>query len=297
MSERAPRFAIWSVDWEDIDQHHYTGRAFADACRPMHDLLAELTGGCVTWFAKVDWVSDITDHDGVERLARDIVASGGEIGLHTHHFSWEPYWRERLYRRGQRELRERCGVEAVSYSSGMGNYVDTDTPTLVSLGFRAGRLTYPWLKHDFREWFDKPYAGLAGMDMENSEIGPLAGYVDPASFHRYTNVPTIVNFPQVRLPEYRVNPDNQFQLTIGVNTPANTDRIVAFAKASSRYVHAYCHPYDLMARGSKLAAQCIENARHLASVLRAEGYEFVTVAQAVDAFASHGELSAPAAWR
>src|SRR5262245_61155609 len=148
----AERFVIWSVDWEDIDTRHYTGTQFADACKPVQALLAELAGGKVTWFVKVDWVSDITDHPGVDRIATDILAGGGEIGLHTHFCSWEPYWRERGWRRGLRSLREHLGVTATSYSSGMGNYIDSDTTALASLGFRGGRLLYPGLKHDYREW-------------------------------------------------------------------------------------------------------------------------------------------------
>ncbi|MCX5661009.1 MAG: hypothetical protein NTW19_15075 [Planctomycetota bacterium] len=284
------RYAIWSVDWEDNDGQDYAGTRFAQVCRPMQELLAELAGGKVTWFAKVDWTSDITDHDGLDRVAGAIVAGGGEIGLHTHLFSWEPYWRERGWRRGLRILRERWGVEATSYSSGMGNYIESDTAALASLGFAGGRLLYPGLKHDFKEWFAKPYAGLAGMDLLESPMGSRAGYVDAADCRRYAAAPTIINFPQARLPEYATNPDNQFQLTIGVNTEANTDRLIAHAASQSRFVHAYCHPYDMMDAEARLTPEAARRARHLAQRLRAEGYTFVTVAEAAKAFGEVGEL-------
>ncbi len=117
------RFALWSVDWEDNQECFECNGRFVQSSRELRELFEELIGGAVTWYAKIDFLSDITDHDGLDRLAEDILSNGGEVGLHMHHVSWEPYYRMRAYKRAVRVLRERLNIIPTSYSSGNGNYI------------------------------------------------------------------------------------------------------------------------------------------------------------------------------
>ena len=293
MQNDAQRLAIWSVDWEDVNERFHPAGRFVESSRRMHEILGEVTGGRMTWYAKVDFLSDITDHPGLDRLGQDILDAGGEIGPHIHHCSWAPYWRKRAFQRAHRVLQDRLGVVATSYSSGMGNYVNTDTRTLLELGFRDGRLLYPWLKHDFAAHFDHPYySGLAGMDLLDSAEGIRAGYVDPEDYRRYAEEQTVANFPQTRLPEYRENPDSQYQLTLGVNTEENSEWLITSAEAHSRFIHGYCHPSDVCDEEGCVTKQAVKRIKHLAALLKAKGFAFVTSAQARAAFERYGEIGA-----
>ena len=284
------RFALWSLDWEDNHLKFQPPGRFLESSWALHELLAEYSGGKATWFAKADFVSDITDHEGLDRLAEEIVAAGGEIGLHTHFFSWEPYWRERTWKRALRSLRERWGIRPSSYGSGMGNYLASDTRALMDLGFKGGRLVYPWLKHEKESYWDAPYYGLAGMNMLDCQLGIRSGYLDPEDFSRHINQPTLVNFPQARLPEYRETQRYELQLGLGVTPVEFIDQIFEYAQTRTRYLVAYTHPAELLNQEGKIRPQAMERVAHLARLLRAEGYQFVTSAEACDHFSRLGEL-------
>ncbi|MDD5677268.1 MAG: hypothetical protein PHW60_04655 [Kiritimatiellae bacterium] len=291
-SEQGPRFAIWSIDWEDNHDCFFPEGRFAQASRRLHDWLAEITGGRMTWYAKIDFVSDITDHHGLESLAADIIRQGGEIGVHAHHFSWEPYWRERLLRRALRSLADHWGVMPASYSSGMGNYVCADTPMFMRLGFKDGRLVYPGYRHPQEAFFEKPYYGLAGMNLIKSTQGIRAGYLDPRDFARYVTRRTVLNFPQACLPNLRRSSGAEgSMLKLGLTEMETTRKIVAHVKARSRFIHAYCHPHNLLDARARLEGAAIRRVADLAALLKSEGYHFVTCAQARSQFEKYGEVA------
>jgi hypothetical protein len=288
MSFETSHFAIWSLDVEDNDARFYREGQFVDSCRQIHEIFAEHIGGTATWYLKEDFVSDITCHGGMNKLIEDVVASGGEIGVHVHQFSWEPYWRKRQYIRALRSLKDYLGITPTSYSAGCGNYINEDTRILMELGFTNGRLIYPGFPQGKAD-FEKKYYGLPCIN--TLKVHDLrAGYLDPDNCLTYTGQVTLVNFPEA----YLHIPGEEYELSrqLKLGQPSDNDacKIVAYAKERSRFCHAWAHPHNLLDEKGKIIPKRRAAVIHLAELLKSEGYEFVTCTQAAAIFEKYGEL-------
>lgn len=156
------KYIAFTCDWEsrgDYSVRHLSNGIdhFEPISRYIIGAVKDILDGKMTWYAKIDFFADITYYNSFDELASEILSSGGELGVHIHHISRDPFRRAQVYSRATKRMVE-AGFPVTAYSAGNGEVLPCDTELLINSGFKTSRWGYPGLKHQYADWTDMDYA-------------------------------------------------------------------------------------------------------------------------------------------
>lgn len=170
------QYIAFSCDWESrgdyLVRHLSNGiDHFERISEHIIGAVKDILDGKVTWYAKIDIFADITYYNHFDELAEKILSDDGELGVHVHHVSRDPFRRGQLFTRAFKRMAE-AGFAATAYSAGNGEVLPCDAKLLYRSGYRTSRWGYPGLKHQHADWTDMDYApGYVCTDDYKSTFG------------------------------------------------------------------------------------------------------------------------------
>jgi hypothetical protein len=299
---RKPQLFIvcWTIDWQD--NYLWDEQSFLSTSSQLFKESLNLLDGKVTWLAEVDGLTDITRYPKFDTLSQDIIHNGGEIGIHIHHTSVEPAIRHAHYLRAIERL-YKWGIEPVSYSAGMGNYINQDTEMLIKAGIKVQR-TYTgnyrnaalpsldWVPPDRRDRLDTLFPQATRELSLDPNLNPVAtdwrgasdraGFLDVGDYRNRLSHGDLFGVP---LGILGGNEDGQHQLHVQNCIPLERLKTIfdfyhARCAVEPVFVACYFHPYDLTECCAEPTQRMLSRWKDFISYQNRAGCSFLTLGEA-----------------
>jgi len=291
-------YVCWTIDWQD--NYLWESKIFFDVSKHLIAFADDLLGSKATWLAEVDDFTDVTCHAGVDDLIAQIEEAGGEVGIHIHHTSVDPSTRRDHYQRAISRVVQ-AGGAPLTYSAGMGNYINEDTQILTDLGITSQRFyignyinaTLPpsdWFPPTKRMNIFPPATHQGIVDPAQNPVAcdwrgtkDRAGYIDPQDYRRILDDGQLFGIP---LGILGGNENGEHQLHI--QPRISLDRLIAIfdsyaarAQQGPVFVACYFHPYDVIEEHKpNLSDRMVDRWEKIVNYQRQSGCRFLTLNEA-----------------